>query len=183
MASVKSGDWATAAFGRGRIRDKIWDIILFGSGAACPVLTCLSMGGMDALPIGVAMSAVVVAWAAWMRRCVRRFKRRERSIRRCDGLIDRVECLIGTIPCKTEAETLAAMHEIRNCYSEAIELEDDLGDGGRMIAARIRSNMAQIDDLYNIQTGSLRRTDANAADFAAAMRALGRELGGVPSWR
>ena len=180
---VGLGSGAPAACGRGGLRGKIWDVVFIGSGAACPVLLCLSMGGTDALPIGAAMSAVVVACAAWMRRSVRRFKARERSMRRCDGLIERVEYLVGTMPCKTEAETLAALHEIRNCYSEAIELEGELGDGGRRIAARIRANLAQIDDLYDIQTGSLRRTEANAADFAAAMRALGRDADGAPSGR
>ena len=132
-----------------------------------------------ALSIGAAVSAATCVYAAWSWRRERRYKRRLAGMRRCDDLLDRVHGLIQSIPCRTEAETLAALHEIRNCYNEAIELEDRLGDGGGMIAARLRENLGCIDDLYGIQTGSLRRTEANAADFAAAMRRLGRDADGA----
>ena len=39
----------------------------------------------------------------------------------------------------------------------------------------IREAAARVDEIYGIQSGSLRRTEANAAEFAAAMRAPGRE--------
>ena len=139
----------------------------------------LGIWGLEAWP-GAALTTAVTGGAMaslslHLRRGRREARRRRECMRRCLLLLDRISCLIAAIPCRTEAETLAAFHEIRNCYAEAIEMSSGLGDWDEPVAAAMRGNLDQINELYDIQTGSLRRTEANAADFAAAMRALGSE--------
>lgn len=147
----------------------------------------LALLGVDMWPVAVGTTcitgAAIASWLASRRRCSRRRigADGEGGLGRCGLLSRRVDALLASLPCMTEAETLAVLHEIRNCYAEALEQAGRLGDGGGGgggrcgLAARLRRNLAQIDGLYDIQTGSLRCTPANAADFAEAMRGLGRE--------
>ena len=128
---------------------------------------------MPALMSGVLGAALASALLHSRRHC-REMDRMDRS----DRLYDRIDALLDSIPCRTEAETLAALHEIRNCYAEGIRLYGEMGDRGRERAAVLRRHLGRIDALYDIQTGSLRRTEANAAEFAAAMRRLGRDADG-----
>lgn len=75
-------------------------------------------------------------------------------------------------------ETLAVLHEIRACYDEVFRLTKGLGDGGKGLMPVMREALAMVDRICDVRMGSLRRTEANAADFAAAMRSLGRDADG-----
>lgn len=152
--------------------------------ALAPLCIHLVWGGVDAWPVGAIGSAtaggVIGLWLVLSSRRRRRLRRYDKGMRRCEYMIYRIRLLVKLFPCRTEAETLAALHEMRNCYIEAIRLVDEMGDDDDdMLGDSLRGGLAKIDELYDIQTGSLRRTEANAADFAAAMRALGRESDGA----
>ena len=174
------GDGARRLFGDFDNMDALLFIILVGM----PIPLNLAIGGVDALPVGAVQSATgggIYALAMFLLRGYRRRRKiRRDGIRRIGDLISRIGALIDTVPRKTEAETLAAIHEMRNCYGEAIELIDGIGDGNTDLADSMREGLERTVELYGIQTESLRRTEANAADFAAAMRRLGRDADGSP---
>ena len=147
----------------------------------------LAMYGAGSWPGAACTSAVagaaIAAWLAHRRGRGRGPDADVERLRRCGLLSRRVDALLASLPCRTEAGTLAVLHEVRNCYAEALEQAGRLGGSGGggtgdRLAARLRRNMAQIDGLYDVQTGSLRCTAANAAEFAAAMRTLGRDVDG-----
>ena len=151
--------------------------------ALAPLCFHLAWGGADAWQVGAIGSAtasgVIGLWLVLSSKQRRAYRLRRDAMRRCEYLIDRIGRLLESIPRRTETETLAALHEIRNCYTETIRLVDEMGDGDSRLAASLRRGLAQIGEMYDMQTGSLRRTDVNAADFAAAMRALGRDADGA----
>ena len=161
----------------------------FVGAALAPLCIYLVWSGADAWPVGAVGSAtaggVIGLWLAVFRKRRRKLGLRNEDMRRCKYLINRVGWLARLIPLRTAAETLAALHEMRNCYVEAIRLVDkmdeedgDDGDDG-LLCDSLRGGLAQVDEMYDMQTGSLRCTEANAADFAAAMRALGRDADGA----
>ena len=167
-----------------RLVDNVREAGYYVSIAVMPFLLSIMIGRVWGFPadrmlsIGVGMSIASGVCAALMWRSDRR-RRRERKCREhYMDLVDRTHYLVCTIPCKTEAETLAAIHEMRNCYTEAYGLKDDIGIVDDELDATMRANLDAIGELYDIQSGSLRRTGANAADFAAAMRSLGRDADG-----
>ena len=146
-------------------------------GVALPV--CILLGGIvHGWPATLALAGVSCASGAYLVLDGRKNRRIMLRVRRIEYLCDRVHMLIKSLPRRTEAETLAVLHEIRNCYTEAHGLAGALHVGGRRIAPAIEGNLAAINWLYGVQTGSLRCTEANAADFAAAMRRLGRDSDG-----
>lgn len=151
--------------------------------ALAPLCFHLVWGGVDAWQVGAIGSAtaggVIGLWLVLSSKRRHVYRLRRDAMRRCEYLINRIGHLLESIPRRTEAETLAALHEVRNCYAETIRLVDEMGDGDSRLAASLRRGLAQIGEMYDMQTGSLRRTDANAADFAAAMQALGREGDGA----
>ena len=159
------------------------DVALYLGLAGAPLLLHLLAGGLYTLETSAMMSAangsIVTLLLLSFRGRRRRLRMRRECGLRCEHLLDRIKDLLDTIPCRTEAKTLATLHEIRNCYMESIELIDRMGEGGSLLAAKMRMARDQIDEMYDIQTGSLRRTEANAADFAAAMRSLGRDADGA----
>ena len=160
----------------------IIDVALYLGLAGTPMLLHLLVGGLYTLELSAMMSAVNGATITLML-CLlsgrrRRLRVRREGGRRCEYLLDRIEALVESIPRKTEAETLAVIHEVRNCYVESIDVVERMGEGDTKLASKLRRNLGQIDELYDIQTGSLRCTEANAADFAAAMRKLGRDADG-----
>lgn len=123
-------------------------------------------------------AAALAACAALFGRVFLRARRQILRLRRLKRMSDRILRLFDSLPRRTEVETLAVLHEIRASYAEALELAEGLGDGGRTVTAAMRRALAAINEVYDVQSGSLRRTDANAADFAAAMRGLGRDVDG-----
>ena len=161
----------------------VLDIALYLGLVGAPLLLHLLAGGLYTLETSAMMSAAngsaVTLLLLSFRGRRRRLRMRRECTLRCEHLLDRIKHLLDTIPCRTEAKTLATLHEIRNCYMESIELIDRMGEGGSQVAAKMRMARDQIDEMYDIQTGSLRRTEANAADFAAAMRSLGRDVDGA----
>ena len=171
--------------GRDLLVDNVREAGYYVSIAVMPMLLSLMIGPMLGLPtdralsIGIGLSLASGVCAALMWRVDRRRRRQRKCMWHYRNLIDRVHELIHTIPRRTEAETLAVIHEVRNCYTEAFELKDDIGYADDELDATMRANLDAIDELYDIQSGSLRRTDANAADFADAMRRLGRGLDGT----
>ena len=101
-----------------------------------------------------------------------------RRMGRLEYMSNRTIFLCDSLPRSTDVETLAVLHEIRTCYEEACRLADGLGPKGRELGDVMRKMRAKIDRMYEVQSGSLRRTEANAAEFAEAMRALGRDADG-----
>ena len=174
------GDGARRLFGDFDIMDALLFIMLVGM----PLPLNLALGGVDAMHVGAVQSATgggVYALGMFLLRGYRRRRKiRRDGTRRIGALIDRIRALVDTVPRKTEAETLATIHEMRNCYDEAIELIERTGDGNTDLADSMREGLERVVELYGIQTESLRRTEANAADFAAAMRRLGRDADGSP---
>ena len=154
-------------------------IILGGAFVGIAAITAnMIASGYDTWPFGVAMS--VVSAAAFAHILVRGRRPNARMLR-LKHLSDRVSSLYDSLPRRTGVETLAVLHEIRVCYSEACVLADGFGAEGRELATTLRKVLANINRMYDIQSGSLRCTEANAADFAAAMRELGRDVDGTPS--
>ena len=159
------------------------DVVLYIVVACASPFTRLFMGGMDDLTL-VAMGAAVNMGTVTVILLVLRGPRRRLRIRRdarkrCKYLLDRIWELLDMIPRRTEAETLAVIHEIRICYAEIVELVDKMGEGGTPFAIKLRMGLDDIRRQYDIQAGSLRCTKANAADFHAAMRGLGRDADGT----
>ena len=148
-------------------------------GAALPACILLSgAGNAYGWPVAVALAAASCGCGARLVLDARRNLKIMRRLRRVEYLCDRVAVLVKSLPRMSEADTLAVLYEIRNCYTEAHGLVDMLHGTGRQIAPAIERNLATIDWLHRVQTWSLRRTEANAADFAAAMRRLGRDADG-----
>lgn len=142
--------------------------------SALPAATVI-MIDQSAWPLGAALSAVLGAALAAV---VVRWHRSESRLRRLEYMSDRISALVASLPRQSDLETLAVLHEIRNCYVEARELAVEFGDKGRRLAEAMRKGLESIDKVYGMQTGSLRRTDANAADFARMMREMGRDVDG-----
>lgn len=159
------------------------DVALYLIVGGIPIGVNLLTGGVASLALSATAACINVAAVTLvlflLRGRRRRLRVRRECMRRCTCLLDRIEYLLGTIPRRTEAETLAAFHEMRNCYAETLDLIERMGEGGSMLAIKMRRARDQIVEMYGIQTESLRRTEANAADFADAMRRLGREAGGT----
>ena len=164
---------------RGRLR---WGALgaAFAAIATVPQAYLAAVGAL-AWPVAAAIAAALAAAYAFMYAHMYRSRSR---LRRFEHLADRVISLCRSLPRGTDVETLAVLHEIRTCYGEACRVGGGLGGGkdGRL-ADSMRETIARIDALYDVQTGSLRRTEANAAGFAAAMRALGRDEAGWPGRR
>ena len=158
---------------RGRLR---WGALgaVFAAIVVIPQAYLVAIGDLT-WPAAAAISAVFAAAYAFMYAHMYRSRSR---LRRFEHLSDRVISLGRSLPRGTDVETLAVLHEMRTCYGEACRVAGGLGGRGGRLADTMRETLAKIDGLYDIQTASLRRTDANAAEFAAAMRALGREADG-----
>ena len=158
---------------RGRIR---WGALgaLFAAIAVIPQAYLVGIGSL-AWPVAAAVAAVFAAAYAFMYAHMYRSRSR---LRRFEHLSGRVISLGRSLPRGTDVETLAVLHEMRTCYGEACMVAGGLGAKGGHLADMMRETLAKIDGLYDAQTGSLRRTPANAAEFAAAMRRLGREVDG-----
>lgn len=142
--------------------------------SALPAATVIYMD-QSAWPVGAAMSA---ALGGALAAAILRWRRNEMRLRRLEYMSDRISALVASLPRQSDLETLAVLHEIRNCYVEARELAAGFGDRGRRLAEAMRKGLESIDKMYGMQTGSLRRTDANAADFARMMREMGRDVDG-----
>ena len=158
---------------RGRLR---WGTLgaLFAAIAIIPQAYLVGIGAM-AWPVAAAVAAALAAAYALM---FAHMYRNQSRLRRFEHLADRVISLCKTLPRGTDVETLAVLHEIRTCYGEACRVAGELAGKGDRLVGTMRETMAKLDALYDIQTGSLRRTEANAAEFAVAMRALGRDADG-----
>lgn len=151
--------------------------VLFVAGCLIMALSTVMIVASDpgtwpvaAIAIGVfGIAAVVLAV---------RSRRDEIRLRRLEYMTARITLLVATLPRRTDVETLAVLHEIRNCYAEASELAAGFGDRGRRLAASIRDGLGKVERLYDIQSGSLRHTGENASDFARVMRELGRDVDG-----
>ena len=158
---------------RGRLR---WGAIgaLLAAIATVPMAYLASIGVM-AWPVAAAVAAVLAGAYAFMYAHMYRTRSRMRRLRH---LADRVISLCKSLPRGTDVETLAVLHEIRTCYGEACRVAARLDGRGGRLADSMRETMARLDGMYDARSASLRRTDANAADFAAAMRRLGRDVDG-----
>ena len=158
---------------RGRLR---WGALgaLFAAIAVVPQAYLAGTGAL-AWPAAAAIAAAFVAAYALMYAHMYRTRSR---LRRFEHLSGRVISLGRSLPRKTDVETLAVLHEMRTCYVEACRVAGRLGGKGGRLADMMRETLARIDGLYEMQSGSLRRTGANAAEFAEAMRGLGRNADG-----
>ena len=139
---------------------------------AFPAYMYAASGEIVWAAVGAAILAASAASYAQVFLRVRRDLARARRLGRMTG---RILSLCQSLPRGSEVETLAVLHEIRACYGEAFKVAERLGDGGKRVMPAMREAVARVDEIYDIQSGSLRRTEANAAEFAAAMRAPGRE--------
>ena len=142
---------------------------------ALPVYMCAASGEFGWAAVG---AVILPASAASFAQVFLRTRRNLARARRLERMTGRILSLCRSLPRRSEVETLAVLHEIRACYGEAFKVAEGLGDGGKRIMPAMREAVARVDEIYDIQSGSLRRTEANAADFAAAMRALGRDADG-----
>ena len=147
---------------------------VFASIAVVPP-ALIALAGALAWPAAAAMAAVLGVALACLFAHMYRIGRR---MRRLEYVSNRTIFLCDSLPRKTDVETLAVLHEIRTCYEEACRLADGFGPRGRELASTMRKMQAKIDRMYKMQSESLRRTEANAAEFAEAMRGLGRNADG-----
>ena len=204
-ATIFNGQRRRRPVGRGggagtQWRDRAWSAVLGGSFAGIVAVTANMIArGYDIWPIGAVMSVVSAAalahillrgrrlrsprggrpaGAAASARMLGRGRGDGARMRRLIRLSDRVAVLCDSLPRRTDVETLAVLYEIRICYTEAFELAEGLGADGRVLVDTMRKVLANFNHMYDMQSGSLRRTDANAAEFAAAMRELGRDVDG-----
>ena len=89
----------------------------------------------------------------------------------------RIMFLAGTLPRRTDVETLAVVGEIRARYAEARKLVEEFGDdSGRRLADDLGSRLDRIDRAYDAEAGRLRSADASVDDFAKEVRAFSREV-------
>ena len=162
----------------GRRRERLLRCAVFSALAgivAFSVYMYAASGEIWWAAVGAAILAAAAASFAQVCLRVRRDLARTRRLERTTG---RILSLCRSLPRRSEVETLAVLHEIRACYGEAFKTAEGLSDGGKRIMPVMREAVARVDEIYDIQSGSLRRTEANAAEFAAAMRALGRDADG-----
>ena len=89
----------------------------------------------------------------------------------------RIMFLAGTLPRRTDEETLAVVGEIRARYAEAREMAEEFGDdSGRRLADDLGSRLDRIDRAYDAEAGRLRSADASAADLARDVRRFSRRV-------
>ena len=149
------------------------------------VLVCVAVGipvyvvaGADYAVWAVAGGVVLAMAAAYVAGVRIRARGEDARMGRLEYLSGHISSLCDSLPRKTDVETLAVLHEIRICYDEACALADGFGERGGRLAATLHKSRGRIDKMYEIQSGFLRRTEANAAEFAEAMRGLGRNADG-----
>lgn len=151
--------------------------VLFVAGCLIMVLSTALIAASDPGTWPVAAAAIGAIGIAAVVLAVRS-RRDEIRLRRLEHMTARITFLVATLPRPTDVETLAVLHEIRNCYAEASELAAGFGGRGKRLAASIRDGLCKVERLYDIQSGSLRHTGENASDFARVMRELGRDVDG-----
>ena len=164
------------AAGPRRRRAPRWGV-LFVAGCLIMVLSTVLIASSDPGTWPVAAAAIGAIGIVAVVLAVRS-RRDEIRLRRLEDMTARITFLVATLPRPTDVETLAVLHEIRNCYAEASELAAGFGGRGRRLAASIRDGLGKVERLYDIQSGSLRHTGENASDFARVMRELGRDVDG-----
>ena len=151
--------------------------VLFAAGCLILALSTAMVVASDPGTWPVAAIAIGAIGIAAVALAVRA-RRDEIRLQRLEYMTARITFLVATLPRPTDVETLAVLHEIRNCYAEARELAAGFGKRGRRLAASIRDGLGKVERLYDIQSGSLRHTGENASDFARVMRELGRDVDG-----
>lgn len=162
-----------------RRRERILTAAVSGSLAAIVAIPVYAIAGSGGGWWAAAGGAILAASAAYFAHVFQRARRDRARLRRLERTSDRIMSLCDSLPRRSDVETLAVLHEIRICYGEALKLAEGLGDKGRQLAATISRALARIDQMYDLQSGLLRRTETNAAEFAAAMRKLGRNADGT----